>query len=163
MVVFLMKKSCFFIGHKDTPIEVYSLLYETIEKYICEYEVTIFYTGKYGNFDHMAGKAVGELKKRYPTVQLYQVLAYMPGKQPKKEYTSLSLPSYYDGTFFPEGQELVPYRFAIPHLNQYMVDYCDYGIGYIIFSFGGAAKTWEYALRQARKSKIILLNLAAEE
>ncbi len=154
-----MKNCCFFVGHKDTPAEVYSLLYETVEKHICEYGVTVFYVGKYGNFDYMAGKVVGKLKEVYPGIELYQVLAYLPGKKPREEYASLALPSYYDGTFFPEGQELIPYRFAIPRLNQYMIDYCGYGIGYVAYSLGGAFKTWTYASRQAKKGKIKLTNL----
>ena len=156
-------KKCFFVGHKDTPATVYPQLCKIIKQHICEYGVTTFYVGKYGKFDDMAGKAVGELKKHYPNIQLYQALAYMPGKKPKEEYSFLSLPSYYDGTFFPEGQELVAYRFAIPHLNKYMINYCDYGIGYVKYSFGGAFQTWKYASSQARKGKIILTNLADKE
>ena len=154
-----MTKKCFFIGHRDTPTEIYPLLYESIKSHICEYGVNVFYVGRYGSFDHMAGQAVGALKEFYPQIELYQVLAYLPGRKPKEEYSFLALPSYYDGSFFPEGQELVPYRFAIPHLNQYMVDYSDYGIGYVTYSWGGASKTWEYASRRAKQGKIILTNL----
>lgn len=40
-------KSCFFIGHRDTPSVISSILSETVERYIREYGVTDFVAGGY--------------------------------------------------------------------------------------------------------------------
>ena len=51
-------KSCFFIGHRETPDTVLPLLQETVNKHIECYDVTEFVVGHYGNFDYLAAKAV---------------------------------------------------------------------------------------------------------
>ena len=45
--------SCFFIGHRETPDQVYPALLETIEHHITEYGVAEFVVGQYGNFDRL--------------------------------------------------------------------------------------------------------------
>ena len=45
--------SCFFIGHRETPDQVYPALLETIEHHITEYGVSEFVVGRYGNFDRL--------------------------------------------------------------------------------------------------------------
>ena len=50
--------SCFFIGHRETPDQVYPALLETIEHHITEYGVAEFVVGQYGNFDRLVIRAV---------------------------------------------------------------------------------------------------------
>ena len=49
------RKTCFFIGHRDTPESVRPLLDETVERHIAEYGVTDFVVGHYGRFDDSGG------------------------------------------------------------------------------------------------------------
>ena len=46
-------KTCFFIGHRNTPVNVYDRLLASVERHIIEYGVTDFVVGRYGNFDHL--------------------------------------------------------------------------------------------------------------
>jgi len=48
-----------------------------------------------------ANRALGELKRKYPHIRYFEVLAYLPKSQPEHE------------TLLPEGIETVPPRFAI--------------------------------------------------
>ena len=57
-------KTCFFIGHRETPDTVLPALMAEVERHIVEYGVTDFVVGRYGNFDMMAARAVLAAKKR---------------------------------------------------------------------------------------------------
>lgn len=94
----------------------------------------------------MAGKAVGVCKKKYANISLYLCLAYYPKKK-------LELPAYFDGSYFPEGQEMVPYRVAIPRLNRYMIAHSDFVIAYVKNITGGAYVSLEYAEKLQKQGK----------
>lgn len=55
-------KTCFFIGHRDTPESIQPQLDAAVERHIVEYGVTDFVVGHYGAFDRMAARAVRESK-----------------------------------------------------------------------------------------------------
>ena len=58
-----MKKSCFFIGHREADERLLPLLSETIERLITEENVSYFYVGGYGGFDRVASTAVKAAKE----------------------------------------------------------------------------------------------------
>ena len=62
---------------------------------------------------------------------------------------------YYDGIIYPP-LENVPRRFCISKRNEWMVDEADFVIAFVKYSWGGAAKTLEYAKRK----KVEFFNLA---
>ena len=49
-----MNKICFFIGHRDTPQDVFPRLEAAVERHICTCGVAEFVVGNRGNFDRMA-------------------------------------------------------------------------------------------------------------
>lgn len=100
-------KRCFFIGHRETGEEVLPLLLWEVERHITAYGVTEFVVGNYGGFDRMAAKAVAEMKKRHPNIRLSMLLPYHPAER------AIPLPAPFDDSFYPEGLENVPRRFAI--------------------------------------------------
>ena len=112
--------SCFFIGHREAEDWILPRITETAERLIQQEQVTVFYVGKYGRFDILAGKAILFLKKKYPCLRLYLVIPYHPANKP------VETPKGYDGTFYPDGMEAVPQRFAIYRANQKMIDSCDF-------------------------------------
>lgn len=112
---------------------------------VTDFGVSQFWVGGYGAFDSVASAAVMQLKKNFPHIKLYLILAYMP-----KE--GAAVPNFYDGTVYPEGLELVPRRFAISRRNQWMVNNCDLVIGYVDAGFGGAYAACRMA---ARKEKLL--------
>lgn len=146
--------TCFLIGHRDSSMEVYSLLMAEVERHVTEYGVTDFYVGHYGGFDRLAAQAVKEVKERHPEVQLTLVLPYHPAIRPIKT------PSGFDGTFYPWEDENIPKRLAIIKTNQRMVETCDYLITYAYHFFGGTGQIVEYARKREKKGLIHIENLA---
>ena len=92
----------------------------------------------------MALAVLKRLKTQYPSIEVYVVLAYMPGK--KEEFLLADEPD----TIYPEG-------FAITHRNRWTVDQADYVVAYVDHGYGGAAQTLRYAKSKGTK---IILNLA---
>lgn len=140
-------KSCFFIGHRYTPNEVWERLAEVVEQHIREYDVTNFTVGHYGEFDGLATGAVKAAKKRHPEVTLYLLLPYHPYDRP------IETPKDFDGTFYPPGMENVPKPYAIVRANRYMVQNSDYLITYSKH-WGNTRDLVEYAQRREKKGLI---------
>lgn len=114
-----------------------------IERLITEDQVDIFYVGNNGNFDRMVNVTLQQLKKKYPQISHFIVLAYINGKK-RYEFEEETK------TIYPDGLETVPQRFAISHRNKWMVNHSDYVIGYIRRSWGGAAQFFRMAERKGK-------------
>lgn len=142
-------KSCFFIGHREASDEILPALMEAVEQHIVEYGVTEFIVGNYGNFDHMAARAVIAAKKRYPGITLSMLIPYHPAERPMEP------PQGFDGTFYPPGMESVPRKFAIVRANRYMADHVDYLIACAWHPASNARNLLEYA----RKKGLPAVNL----
>ena len=143
-------KSCFFIGHRETPEEIYPALYAAVEQHILKYGVTEFIVGHYGAFDRLAASAVKEAKRFYSGVKLMLLLPYHPAKQP------IPTPDGFDGTFYPPGMESVPAKVAIVRANRYVVDSVDYLIAYVWHPASNAWKLVEYAKRRKKKGSLFI-------
>lgn len=152
--VWIDMKSCFFIGHRDAPETVLQQLIAAIERLIVEEDVGHFYVGQYGSFDRMAALSVKRLKQRYPFITLYLVLPYHPAERP------ISVPSGFDGSYYPEGMETVPRRYSIVKANKQMVSSTDWLIAYVCHPGSNARSILEYAQRRKNKGLISILNLA---
>ena len=136
-----------FFGHKNTPSTVKPLLEQTVQQLIEENEEITFLAGTHGSFDLMVQSVLKEAAERYPEISCYIVLSYLPmGNNEQYE-----LP-----TFYPEGTEFVPKRFAISFSNNYMVNECDTVVCYISHDWGGAAQFVE----KAKKRGKAIINLA---
>lgn len=133
-----------FCGHSDVSdsSNVESWLYEVVEKTIHDGAST-FYLGGYGQFDAMASRVVTKLKAKHPHIERVLVIPYLNRDFDKQ---------FYDCSYYP-NLETVPKRFAISKRNEAMVKEADVVIAYVIHSWGGAAKTLEYA--EKKKKKII--------
>ena len=147
-------KSCFFIGHRDAPDTMLTHLTGTLERLIIEESVGYFYVGQYGSFDRLAGLAVKHLKQYYPFITLMLVLSYHPADRP-----TLTPPGF-DGTYYPEGMENVPKRYAIVRANKQMVKCCDWLIAYVCHPASNARNLLEYAQRREKKGLLHIENLA---
>ena len=150
-----MGKSCYFIGHSSAPVTVKPLLYDAIIKHITEYGVTEFYMGCYGSFDYMAARALIEIKKLYPHIITYMLLAYHPALR------KVDIPKGMDSLFL-DGQENVPRAHAITRLNQRKVDESDFLIAYVTHISSGSYKLLDYARAKEKKGKIVITNLAEQ-
>ena len=107
-----------------------------------------FYLGGYGDFDSICLRTLRELKTDFPNIELLFITLYLDSN-----YSKLQLAKYYyDDVIFPPIEN-VPRKFAILKRNEWMVDSADLVIAYVKYSWGGAAKTLEYA---KRKKKLII-------
>jgi len=92
---------------------------------ITEYGVNEFVVGHYGNFDRLTASAVITAKQNHPEVSLLMLLPYHPSERP------VTLSVGFDGTYYPEGMEAVPRRYAIIKANYYAIDHTDYLIAHV--------------------------------
>ena len=147
-------KSCYFIGHREADERLLPLLGEAIERLITEDRVAYFYVGGYGGFDRIATTAVKKAKQSHPEILLMLVLPYHP------EERHVSVLEGFDGTYYPEGLESVPRRFAIIRANRILIDESDWLVCYVRHGASNSRKLLEYAERRRRKGLIQIENLA---
>lgn len=146
-------KSCLFIGHREVDERLLPCLISTIEKLVSQENVTCFYVGGYGGFDHIAASAVKQVKRGHPEILLMLVLPYHPAERP------IETPEGFDGTYYPEGMETVPRRFAIVQANKRLVDSVDWLVAYVRHGASNSQRVLEYAKKQA----VPYINIAMEE
>lgn len=132
------RKSCFFIGHRETSENIYPELKAEVEQHITEYGVTEFIVGHYGGFDRLAARAVIAAKKIHPEVTLTMLLPYHPAEQP------IPTPVGFDSTYYHPDME----RVAIVRANRYRVDHVDYLIAYAGHPASNVREVVEYANRK---------------
>lgn len=110
-----------------------------------------FYLGGYGDFDGLCLRTLKDLKADFPEIKLIFITPYLDKNYSKLEFAKY----YYDDVIFPP-LESVPLKFAILKLNEWMVEQADLVIAYVMYSWGGAAKTLEYAKRKKKR----IINIA---
>lgn len=128
-----------FIGHK----ECYGVSSDQVREEIItliENGVTDFLSGGMGSFDWMCARIVFELKKIYPHIHNYLVIPYLT-------FTILE-EKYFDSIIYPEGFEKYHFKSAIPARNKYLVENSAYAICYVTHGWGGAAQTFEKAVKK---------------
>ena len=144
---------CTFAGHRE--IYVSNTLKEKLKKEIINliehHGVDTFYNGGKGGFDWLCAECIKELKKYYPFIKSYLILAYMPGK---KNQFDAEFYEKFDDTLYPEIEKTPP-KFAIIKRNEWMIDRSDFLIAYVGHSWGGAYRTLEYAKRKKKNVKML--------
>ncbi len=151
----MKRKICCFAGHGKYSIddETREKLYAKCEELILNEDVKEFWVGHYGSFDGTASRTVRELQKKYPNIKLCLVIPYVTkGINDYKE----NYYKDYNEILMADMPENTPKKYQIIKCNQYMVDESDFLIAYVNYSWGGAIKTLEYALR---KKHIQVFNL----
>lgn len=135
-----------FCGHRDfvETAEAENQLTMFLEKYARENVRLVCYNGGYGNFDYFAAKCVQRMQEQYSNIRNCLVLPYID--QPFLDRIAV-FTNRFDETIYPP-LENVPRRYAIIRRNEWMVDSADIVIAYVTYSWGGAARTLEYAKRK---------------
>ena len=150
-------KSCFFIGHREADERLLPRLELTIERLIVEENVRYFYVGGYGGFDRIAAAAVKRAKQKYPDITLMLVLSYHPAER------AVPAPDGFDGTYYPEGLENTPRRYAIVRTNQIMVNTCDWLVCYVRHGASNSRNLLEYAQQREAKGLMQIVNMGESE
>ena len=136
-----------FCGHRDISIcrnEIDKISAFLIEK-IRLYPDADFYLGGYGYFDDLIFSVLKKLKNDFPNIKLIFVSPYQ-----EPSYNKLKAANErYDGTIYPP-LETVPKKYAISKRNEWMVDNCDLLMAYVKYSWGGAKKCLDYAIRKKK-------------
>ena len=142
-----------FCGHSNFSFDntVKEKLRELLLQEIRKNPTCKFYLGGYGDFDSLCLSTLKELKIEFPNIELLFITPYLDNNYSKIETANL----YYDGIIYPP-LENVPRRFCILKRNEWMVNEADLVIAFVKYSWGGAAKTLEYAKRK----KVEFFNLA---
>lgn len=146
-------KSCFFFGHREADERLLPRLESVIERLILEEYVRHFYVGGYGGFDRLAAASNRRMKKKYPDITLMLVLPYHPAERPTEA------PDGFDGTYYPEGLEHTPRRYAIVRANRIMVDTCEWLVCYVCHGASNSRKLLEYAQRRREEGSIQIINI----
>ena len=142
-----------FCGHSQVIFtnEEKSLLRNILLDEIIKNPTCKFYLGGYGDFDVLCLRTLKDLKADFSEIELIFITPYLD-----KNYSKLEFAKYhYDDVIFPP-LENVPRKFAILKRNEWMVEEADLVIAYVMYSWGGAAKTLEYTKRK----KKTIINLA---
>ena len=147
-------KSCFFIGHREADEQLLPRLELEIKRLIAVENVRYFYVGGYGGFDRIAASAVKHVKQKYPDITLMLVLPYHPADHPTET------PNGFDGTYYPDGLENTPKRYAIMRTNKIMVDTCNYLVCYVNHGASNSRKLLEYAKQREIKGLIRIINIS---
>ena len=131
-----------FCGHSkiQNSSEIAASLENVIHSLIAE-GATEFYLGGYGEFDMLCARIVRDAKNIYPHIRSTLVIPYID-----REFN----PSLYDDSVYPP-LESVPRKFAISRRNEWMIEYADVVVSYVIYDFGGAATTLKYATRKRKR------------
>ena len=142
-----------FCGHSNFSFDntVKEKLKELFLQEIRKNPACKFYLGGYGDFDSLCLNILKEIKIQFSNIELLFITPYLNNNYSKLETAKL----YYDGIIYPP-LENVPRRFCISKRNEWMVDEADFVIAFVKYSWGGAAKTLEYAKRK----KVGFFNLA---
>ena len=139
-------------GHRTLFTNIELELYQVIEKLITENGVDIFYTGGMGQFDEQFTNAVRKAKLKYNHIFIVLIKPYFSNElNTNKEYYNYR----YDDVMICEESELVHPKAAIKKRNRWMVDECDFVIGYIQRDYGGAYDAIQYARRM--KKQVIMV------
>ena len=144
---------CTFTGHAKLygGNSIREKLKKGIINLVENYGVNTFYNGGKGQFDLFCANCVKELKKDYPFLKSYLILAYIPGK---KNQMDTDFYKKFDDTLYPEIEKIPP-KFAIIKRNEWMVDKSDFLIAYVEHNWGGAYRTLEYAKRKKKNVRML--------
>ena len=135
---FMGHKECFGLENEAVKAELVKL----IEQGVC-----VFLNGGMGGFDWKCAGILRDLKKEYLHIKSYLVIPYLTFK--------VTSPEYFDEIIYPEGFERYHFKAAIPARNKYMVENSSYALCYVNHGWGGAAQTYEKAIKKG----LTLINL----
>ena len=135
-----------FCGHREFApnAEKEKFIIDTLIKYASTTDKLYCYTGGYGAFDWFAASCINKAKKAAPNIVSCLIIPYITISY--LDRISLHTKKF-DEIIYPP-LESVPLRLAIIRRNKWMIDNSKLLIAYVKYSWGGAARTLEYAKRK---------------
>lgn len=139
--------TCVFFGHSECYGLDKAVLQAAIEE-LFHQGVDEFLVGNHGGYDSMVFSCLQELSKEYPELCYSVVLAYLPTHKPEHDL-------YKGHSFYPEGLEFGPQKFAVERRNRFLVENGTHCIAFITHTWGGAYKF----VRMAKRKGLTIINL----
>ena len=134
----MKEKTATFIGHSEcSGIDENKVRSAVIE--LIENGITDFLSGGMGGFDRLCARVVYDLRPQYSHIRNYLVIPYLS--------FNVWYQTLFDEVIYPEGFEAYHFKQAIIKRNDYLVENSAYAICYVRHSWGGAAKTYEKAIK----------------
>ena len=135
-----------FIGHSTLPtkINIEKRVRTAILSRVPKGERVQFYCGGYGEFDTLCARVAHQVKGEFAAGETVYITPYLHGEERLKRIMESGL---YDSSLYPP-LENVPYRYAVVRRNEWMVRQADLILSYVVYPWGGAAKTLAYARRK---------------
>lgn len=142
-----------FCGHREfnPDAEKEKTIIDILLKYAETEQEVVCYTGGYGAFDWFAASCINKAKKAASNILSCLIIPYITASH--LDRIGLHTKEF-DEIIYPPLED-VPPKFAIIRRNEWMIDNSDLLIAYVKYSWGGAAKTLEYAMR--RRIEIIFI------
>ncbi|MBQ3040725.1 MAG: hypothetical protein IJD42_03920 [Clostridia bacterium] len=137
---------CTFFGHRDAQPEVFEHLKAEIYKFI-EDGVDLFLIGNNGNFDFMVQNLLYEISENNPYVNYKIILS---------KVNELAISGDQAHTYFPQGFEKFPPKFAISKRNDWLIKNSHCAIVYAKEKFSNSYKL----LLKSIKNGLIVINIA---
>ena len=137
-----------FFGHSDfVPSEACEDFMWDLLNNIVGDNPAEFYLGGYGRFDDFALTCCKRYKSEHKDVKLIFVTPYITLEYQKNRLENIK--AEYDMILYPEIEDK-PLRFAISYRNKWMIDKSDSVIVGISRTWGGAYKTYKYAISRKK-------------
>lgn len=115
--------------------------------------MTEFIVGYRGGFDRLVITALIAAKRHHPQITLKLLLPYHPAERPVEK------PEGFNSTYYPQGMERVPRRYAIVRAHRYVIEHVDYLIAYAWHPASNARNFVEYARKREQRGLITVTML----
>lgn len=142
---------CFFIGHEFVWDQIKYSLAEGIIEYIVNCGVTEFYVSDYGTFDKIIINTLIDMKKMYPHIKNYRVLAYPPADKQNET------PEDFEDTFIMQWHKELPRDITMAIFKRRMIRYVDHLIIYFKFIPDNTLNLMKYIDAQCLKRKLLTM------
>lgn len=142
-------KTCFLVGHRNTPTRVYDSLEKEIERHITEYGVKSFLVGCNGEFDRLATSVLRTAKHRHPNIILMQLLPFHPIEFPVEK------PEWFDIAYHPVRMSEVPLIKRLRAMDSLAIELSEYVIAYAHQNASRADAVVKRAIREGLSVTIL--------
>ncbi len=122
-------------------------LLEYLENRISGQDVE-FYFGADGSFDSFVLSCCRKYKEQHGNARLIFVTPYISLEYQRSHIDYIA--DKCDEIIYPDLERVLP-KFAIIYRNRYMVDKCDILVSYVNREYGGAYKTYSYAMKKNKE------------
>lgn len=128
-----------FIGH-GTVYRLDEDKLKNVIKTAIDNGADLFLNGGMGDFDYICARIVKSLQNEYPQIRSELVIPYLTFKPRSMDC--------FDSSVYPDGFEKYHFKAAIIARNKWMVNQSQIAICYVDHDWGGAIKTFEYAVKK---------------